>query len=443
VVKPSGFSGGFGPGFGVGRYHYGFAQYQWITEGGISFWRLPSSVVGAVDLRPIPNQATPITPGGFAFVASLQPVDVLVSRSLHFADEDVTGGMQDAWEAETGYRPQGAKLVDLLFDQLTNGSDPDGVTGPKPLMAGVDQMLRLFVGGHSEVKRQRFSVLENTPHADRVRTLLQRDYERYHAQDSDHARRVLDFWCEKYRLDKQDKSQWQRLIPQRLRAGHRGLLPHSTTITESFNTGNGGTLGPDLTWGEFTNDFAGNASTSTSSFDIAGNTAQAAAIGVLCLARAESDLSGDDHYAQGVLADIETDANYQLGPACRFEVGTGDNSLYFARALQVNDTLALSKLVNGTLTDMGTPISQAPANTATVKVSADGSTIKSYYNGAEKQSETDTSITGNLRCGIFGFTSGAKIDTFEAADIAAGSSVSPDLLHSNLLRSHLLTGLAR
>jgi hypothetical protein len=202
-------------------------------------------------------------------------------------------------------------------------------------------------------------------------------------------------------------------------------------------------LGPDLTWGEFTNDFAGNASTSTSSFDIAGNTAQAAAIGVLCLARAESDLSGDDHYAQGVLADIETDANYQLGPACRFEVGTGDNSLYFARALQVNDTLALSKLVNGTLSDIGTPISQAPANTATVKVSADGSTIKSYYNGAEKQSETDTSITGNLRCGIFGFTSGAKIDTFEAADIAAGSSVSPDLLHSNLLRSHLLTGLAR
>lgn len=328
MAKPTGFDSGFGPGFGVGRYYYGLQQYIWdMTTGpGTGFWRLPASVVGAVDLRTLPQQATVGgTPQGFAFVASMQPIDVQIARSLHFNDENVTSLMQDALEAELGFRPQGAKVVDLLWDILTSGSDPEGQVACKPLMAGVDSLLKLFVGGHSLVKEEQFRFGIH-PHTGKVRDLLRRQFEaQWEATNGhDHCRRCLDFTCKKYKV-----ADWKEFVPQRLHGHVPGRLPHRTTITESFNTGDSTTLGPDLSWSEFFGDFAVSSNTAISNS------------GSPAVAKADSDLSSDDHYAEVVFV---TSPSYS-GTATRFNA-TPD--FYSGR-----NTDGIFKRVGGVLTSIG------------------------------------------------------------------------------------------
>jgi hypothetical protein len=410
MAKPSGFSSGFGPGFGVGRYHYGFAQYEWDAAG---FWQLPPSVVGAVDLRPLSAQGTPVIPSGFAFVASLQPVDVLISRSLHFSTEDATTGMRDAWESELGYRPQGAKLVDLLWDYLTNGSDPEGESGPKPLMAGVDNTLKLFVGGHSLVKSQRFNLLESTPYSDRVRTLLQHDYEQHHSGNPDHARKVLDFWCDKYRLEKRDNSQWQRLIPQRLRVGHRGPLKHETTITDNFNRADANPVGSP--W----NAVVGNHRILSN--ELRGNTG-----GPSHTSNHTTALSSEDHYSQVAVG----------------TQGAGTSQLVSVR--QSNSALTcyaymphsgvLRKYVASTPTNLASGSAQTSSAGNVLYLEANGSSLQSKYNGGNDLSVTDTAITGVLFVGLINVSNASYSDNFEGGDLSAASSVSVPIAMRHYLR---------
>ncbi len=422
MAKPSGFSGGFGPGFGVGRYRYELTPYVWDTSTGPSRWRLPAGSVGGVDLRTIAQMsAAGGAPQGTAFVAALQPTGgVAVAAALHMADEAATVAMRDAWEAGTGFRPDGATLADLLADQLTAGSDPAGESGPKPLLPGVDGVLRVFLGGHSEVWRQPFRFGPH-PHTSKVRELLRRDFERVWESTNGHdvCRKVLDDHCLKYRVD-----DWREFVPTRLHAHVPGRLPRETSLVDDFTRADGDTIGNQLSWTEYNNNFSGSASTAGDAWDTASNAAKVAQDdpAFVQLARAESDLSSDDHYAQITLTDV-SHANDQLGPVTRFENGSGNDSMYIHRVLQTNDTIAVTKLVGGTISDVGTPVAQTPANGGVVRGSADGSTIKTYYGGVEKCSETDTSVTGHLRCGIYGYRFGGTpvVDSFEAADLGAGT----------------------
>jgi hypothetical protein len=107
----------------------------------------------------------------------------------------------------------------------------------------------------------------------------------------------------------------------------------------------------------------------------------------------------------------------------RFQNGGNNNNCYIHRALQVNDTVDVSKLVNGTLTQLD-DAAQTPAAAGVVKGESDGSTIKTYYDAAEKVSVTDTDITGHTRCGIYGYRVGGgtpTVDDFEAADLAVAA----------------------
>ena len=60
-----------------------------------------------------------------------------------------------------------------------------------------------------------------------------------------------------------------------------------------------------------------------------------------------------------------------------------------------------------------------------IKAEINGSTLKGYFKGVEKLSETDTTITGNLLTGIKGFKANMGWDNFEAGDLAAAAAVYP------------------
>lgn len=435
MPKPSGFSNGFNPGFGVGRYRYVLTPYSWNPTGvGTSYcWELPKSCVGAIDLRPIPAQsARDGTPSGFAFVASLQPTNgIAVVTSLHMSEEITTSAMQDAWQSGTGYRPNGATLTDLLWDQLTAGSDPTGESGPKPLVPDTEGLLRLYIGGHSLVKQERFR-WGHHPHTEKLRQLIRLGFERTWEQSQSirsnsirnnelrHCRKVLGSHCQKYGI-----SDWKEFVPQRLHSHIEGPLQPETTITESFNQTDSTTVGPDLSWTEYAIDIVNYDTFRTVSNQLNGHSA--AVLEQTC--RANTNLSGADHYAQISVTGIGTlDNNIMCGTAVRHSASV--QTCYVATVRQFDDIIRLFKIVAGT----GTTLGSSPSVTTSglpkiVKCEVSGSTLKSFWAGAETESITDTAIDGStvggLRCGVHGFAD-FTADSFEAADLGGGGDIEED-----------------
>ena len=416
MAKPTGFAAGFGTGFGVGRYRYSLAPWVWNAGGnGLNYWRLPDSSVGGVDLRNLSSQA--IAGGaaqGFCFTASMQPVNGNeIADCLDFRDEAATPTMQDGWQSSLGYRPQGAKLVDLLWDQLTNGADPSGQNGPLPLMPTIAGVLELRMGGHSVVKSERF-IWGAHPHTGRVRDVLRREFRQHHERDPDHARRVLDYWCRQHRTD------WREFVPRDLLPHVPGPLPHATTLTDDFNRADGTTIGDQLTWTEYKDN------ATADSWSTVSNVARATSVGASGLqsARAESDLSSSNNYGQCSIVTLGSGSqNVQLGATARHS--SSDATYYGCRLLQINDQFQLVKSVAGTLTQLGSSFATTPAPPQTAKTEANGSSIAAYLDGVSRASATDTAIASGTRCGICGYTESTNIgevDSFTAADLAAAGA---------------------
>lgn len=407
MAKPSGFSRGFGPGFGVGRYHYELTPWLWDTSP-LPAWRMAASCVGSVDLRPLSAQALAGgAPQGVAFAASLQPTGgVQICRSLHFSQEAATSLMQDAWQGEMGYRPAGANVVDLLWDQLTTGADPSGESGPKPLMPGRNG-LELWLPGHSLVKREAFRWGVH-PHTNRVQAVLQRDFERLWEERNghDHCRRVLDYACKKFGVE-----DWQEFVPTRLRPHVPGRLPHATIITDDFDRANNASLGSSpegWSWAEL-----GDSTLSINSNQVFQSNGDNDGV-----ARAESDLSSADHYAQ-IVAVVGTPC-----PCVRFDAAS---LTYYLGAIRTDLAVRmLYKRVSSTYTQLALDTVANAANDV-VKLDVAGSTLTLYRNGVSVLSITDSSISAGIRTGIANLAGFDDLrgDDFEASDGAAAPTGHP------------------
>lgn len=190
-----------------------------------------------------------------------------------------------------------------------------------------------------------------------------------------------------------------------------------TTLTDSFDRTDQEDLGTSSEGWSWTR-----INGISNSVDIVTNKAQTSGLADGPLYRADSDLASDDHYAQAIVS-ATSEANPALvGVACRMP-STATNTAYRAEARFDNDTFRLSKIVSGSETSLAAPATTfSVGNSYTVKVQADGSTIKSFLGGIEVSSVTDESISGNVRCGIRGdkHTTGVVTwDDFEAADLGA------------------------
>ena len=82
--------------------------------------------------------------------------------------------------------------------------------------------------------------------------------------------------------------------------------------------------------------------------------------------------------------------------------------------------IRIQKRVAGTDTTLFTGSSGTDVQPQTIKMESDGSTQTCYIGGVSIATGTDTAITGNLRTGIKGSSTGAlrmRWDNFEAADL--------------------------
>jgi hypothetical protein len=406
-------------------------QWQWAPfavnergEGlGPSCWKPPSGAHTALDLRTFAECGTPGqvgVPGRYGvFVSNDAPVTGTILS-------DDPRGMLTTKAKRTVFETLGVQVAAVTLDEylweLLN-VHADDVRICKPLIMKTGMELALRVG--PLVKRLQTG--KGGPGWNNLQAELQRQYRQAVARrgthisptgevlngkmivapDPDFPERLLSKWVESY-----NGGDFLDFIPPDLPV--REPRPHRTTYTEDFNGADKAGIGYDLTWTE----------TSGDHFHNLASKAESLGTGFTQIdARAESDLSGADHYVQAVITSFATN-NYP-GVAARFSASA---RTYYCNDRDVGGDPTywyLRKSVAGTPTTLATSTSTAPTSGSTMKLSVNGSSLDSLENGASRLTVTDTAITGNTRCGIMGFpfVTADTWDDWEAADLAAGVTV--------------------
>lgn len=179
------------------------------------------------------------------------------------------------------------------------------------------------------------------------------------------------------------------------------------TITESFNTANSDTLGPNLSWTEIEGDI-----------DVISNEARTT-LTTGAAARANTDLDSVNHYVQADVNASEETAEGRVGLILRKD-STATLTYYSVDVLFLANSLRILRRVGGATTLIASTSFVATAGTpVTLRGEVAGSTITATANGTQI-SAVDTTITTGLRTGIAGqkVTSGfVSWDNFEAGDV--------------------------
>lgn len=393
----------------MARFYY-LGPWVWDTsEPEIPHYRAPTGTIGLVDLRPV----SPVLTMGFFATDRAMGGDYIAFGDGVNRLEDIalTPQQRSLWSSALGIGSiSGNRLIDALWETLTLHGDPDGGAVCRPLMPTHKGILELHLGGHSLIRSEQFTGVGH-PAWPKIQALVQRNYRaiRTEAMRNHRGPGAPDIHSKYLKcMRRKLRCPWELLIP--------GDLPKepprrpTTTITESFNQADSTTLGPDLTWAEVLNDFT-TISNEVSATDPAESKA-----------RAESNLSSDDHYSQLDFTANGADTSARAGPVARFDASANTNYFGWNR----NNTSTgkrIRKTVTGTDSDLATGTGTTPSFPTTLKLTCDGSSLELFQDGGSILTVTDTAITGNVRCGVLVARAGARGDNFEAADlVAAGES---------------------
>lgn len=380
------------------KYYLG--PWQWVTIPGFGdCWDAPAGTKGRIDLRPLPCNV----PGHGLFALESPPVE---AGYIELADS-LTKPLSSAAKAaliDALKLPSldATNLRDALAEILTTKADPTGTDRSLPILPKLDGTLEIVLAG--AVIWERPFTGEADPAWPNIQKVLQGNYRKIREQalvdGTQQHRKYLDALNAKYAIST------EKFIPDDLPT--ETALPRATTITESFNKANNG-LGPDLSWTSI-----------SGTWGVQDNEAQLqSATGGPDSARAESALSSDDHYAQADVTVLTPASGIWRGAACRFAAAAEN---YYTAFLNHDGKVYLFKVIGGGETNLGST-AVTPSLPDTVKVSAEGTTITSYFNGVQKDQVTDAIISGNLRGGIAGYSvaSDGRLDNFEAADLEAAA----------------------
>lgn len=382
-------------------------------------WSPPAGVVAHVDLRSIPAHATPGV--GLFVSASRLPRDYRV-----IAEGDIDAVPREAdravWCSALGIGGvSGDTVSDWITDTMTARASPDGDDGPGPLAPSGGRRLEIHL---NRPVRSRFAL-------DRCPALLEqyrRAYRRHRLiaqsggmKDDHHHLRILAHKARSLGVDA-DLLRPADLPREALRRpettiGDTFTDTDTTAITSHTATGSGGGFG----WTALHN---------SGIYTIVSNACEQTGSN-FGSARADSDLSSDDHSATVTFAqDDISGVTRSLGPLARKDSSaTLSYYLVVARTLTGNPQFQTSKWVSGSLTEIGSRTNLAVSVGDALQIECNGSTIRRLLNASEQNSATDTAISGNVRCGFGSIHSvaGLAIDDFVATDLAAGGVTVPVL----------------
>ena len=427
----------------IGGYYFG--PWAWeipqddlgqpLPEEG--FWRPPEGALSGLDLRPTAacaaRESHPQNWGIFPLreasaSGGLKEPYVLLGESL---DAELDPKALDAVCAalKIAEPPKAATVRELLVALLTTHADPLDVDRRPPVLPTRDGMLLLM--GPNELIASRPFEGESDPAWPNIRKRLQENYRALResalggpspgivAPARDLYRVLLGTWAAKCKVDP------RLLIPHDLPP--EVPLPPSTTLTENFNQADSTTLGPLQTWTEYW-------LSGTDGFRTVSNRVQqatASSTTTITSARAEADLSSDDHSVKLTLVSytVSNGKNIWLGPAGRFAADA--HTCYAAGLGQRNTTPGTKcyrvwRMVAGTQTVLTTTDYAWSANDV-MRLDLDGGTLTFYVN--DVQQYTNGAVEGNVRAGlglqVQQYSNPINGDDWSAEDVAAPVTVSP------------------
>lgn len=386
-------------------------------KGEESSWLLaPDGSAGLIDLRSAEERANGVN--GLCLIAS--PIALNSDyRLLHNGDiRDAVMQERDraVWSSALRIgRVSGTTLAEWLYDTLTLQSDPTG-EGIGPLMPARDGM-EIHLDGL--VMRRRFD--PKSPEARAVIDLRRRQYREIRAtyKDIDPTlhRRLLTDWGQKLGIDRPEDV----FIPSDL--PKESPLPRHTFISDAANRADADALGSSVegwSWTEVLNDID---LVSSGAFQGQGSTLNT-------IARAETDLSSDDHASRIILNFIHTTGGTS-GPLARMASSGGSCYWFGVRVDAPRQRLFTLTVNTASATQIGSTVTDAlPSRPYIMVLTCDGSTITGYQNTGfgtltSKITTTDTAITGNTRTGMLLASSGTNLSSarvFRAYDIPPDSA---------------------
>lgn len=388
---------------------YYLGPWQWRDD----CWNAPQGCVGALDLRSNPQCGTPVRAEGFGLFAMPGHVALPSEYELFGSNlgQSQPSQCQRRFASMLRCGRSGNDLASMAWDAVTIHSDPTGDDRTKPLVPTIEGDFDLWLANRL-IGSKRFR--HGDPEALPVQDLLRRAYRAARIDSLEgrtpavHYRKVLGYWVRKFGLD----YRWF----QPADVPDEEPVEPTTTITESFDTADSTTLGPDLSWTE---------GESANVAQVVSNQVAFFGASLHRWARANSDLSSDDHYAQLTVTAGGTGGSVRLAGVITRKDDTTTKS-YYAGYLHNSANVMLYKLVAGTATQLGSTTAITFSLPQVLKQTANGSTIDLDWDGVNKISVTDTAVTGNLRCGLgcnlssSGITVQPAGDNFEAADLGGG-----------------------
>jgi hypothetical protein len=414
-----------------GTFEYWLTRHVHDGEG----LGLPPGTAAAASLQTGQEAESP-SPAGVVLAAAVSG-SAMPAGSLHLGDSLDTALGRNAPEVRSrlglaaGDLSRADTVIDAVWRVLTVLADPSGQTGPKPIMPTSDGALEMLLAGHGAVRREVFD-WGSHPAAGAVRARLQADYRAARGEVAagrapvGHHLKALGWELAKYR--RMGLTDWRELLPPEYRDTDAPAEP-ATVISDNFNRSDQTGLGTSAGGWSWTSEVG-------SGFDIQGNAASNAGSSTRDASRAESSLSGADHYSQ--TRALLFDGTRQSRVCVRFN-SSNDERYEGSVKNSGTNTYGLFRLsTTDAQTSLGAASASAPGVDKTLRLQVSGSSLELFYNGASVLTATDTNISGNLRCGIgAGVLSAAdqvQHEDFDAGDLGSGAAARAAALSSRRRR---------
>ncbi len=398
---------------------------EWLQEnrGDGLCWYPPSNTVGLFDMRGTEQ------PLGFFCVSKLPSSGfdyTLLGKG------DIRGSIEVSTSIRAFWRDFLSLTIEEMPDSITQLSemliktfyyhgDPEGVKRFYPPTVTSKGNLEFFLSGHTRpgvildknmLHRRKF-----TGKDDEAWSVIQRHYkniyQKYYDEDEPARFKVLSTWERELGVPAKD------LQPYGI--NEKAVKP-ATTISDSFPDGNQ-TLEDTGRW---------TAVDRATGMRIVSNEVQYGLIDYVTFPatyRFDTAMSSANHLVEAVQVNSPAansgNTSGFWSPVARFAAATESGVFVLAREIGLDFDLWEITAGTASLVSLGTVGSIAWPRT--IKIQHDGSTLKGFENGVEKNSNTNTLHAGNLRGGLachqINQMGTASCDDFEAADLAAGGIV--------------------
>lgn len=410
-------------------YHY-LSPLKWDTDG-MPRWRAPDGCVLGLDTRAIPAQATSeYRDWCTAYVLSDTPQtgsDFTLLGEGRVDEVRPGAAVASAWKKLLGFAPAGDTLLQWIVGLGTDQSTVDGSQPMRPYVPTASSITEIWLPLHSRVYAQKFGGWNpsGNRYHNRIRDLLRYDFRSTKQLGEDIAGRNLSSLARKFGC-----------LPAEIDADVKPLPPH-TTITESFNTADSSTLGPDLSWTECYPSLTSYHWDASDEWSIVSNHCrcdQARWSGSFAIPT--TSLSASDNYSQSTIA-IYGEGYSQWGSMARVK-SSGDETCYLMKLIY-NGNLSLCKSNQIWVTELHTTSSLSPGVGKTISCTANGSSISDTFDGVTKDTATDTSYSTGTKVGMYGYDKSGQ-DSFIGSDELTTPTTTGRLIAGGLVRGGLLTG---